>query len=49
MRPGRFHPGNEKRSRLLSVTTTSFNEAGAFPPRKYLKTVEAVTFYFLLQ
>ncbi len=37
MRPGRFHPGNSRPLRVPTPSTssnTSFNEAGAFPPRK---------------
>ena len=34
MRPGRFHPGNFRSRRLATPNLHSFNEAGAFPPRK---------------
>ncbi len=34
MRPGRFHPGNMRTSYDWSHPCLSFNEAGAFPPRK---------------
>ena len=35
MRPGRFHPGNFQKDDLRFVRDIiSFNEAGAFPPRK---------------
>ena len=35
MRPGRFHPGNEENCYVLLSHIRSFNEAGAFPPRKF--------------
>ena len=34
MRPGRFHPGNFWCGWLWFFGWLSFNEAGAFPPRK---------------
>ena len=34
MRPGRFHPGNFPRLSFGGLNVESFNEAGAFPPRK---------------
>ena len=34
MRPGRFHPGNPASTVLNLSDRASFNEAGAFPPRK---------------
>ena len=35
MRPGRFHPGNSiTLYGITSFNPLSFNEAGAFPPRK---------------
>ena len=34
MRPGRFHPGNWSQVDLPVPRGPSFNEAGAFPPRK---------------
>ena len=35
MRPGRFHPGNnEEELTPKARPSDSFNEAGAFPPRK---------------
>ena len=36
MRPGRFHPGNRQKTRRARTPRQSFNEAGAFPPRKSL-------------
>ena len=35
MRPGRFHPGNAFERGRCTIQLVSFNEAGAFPPRKY--------------
>ena len=43
MRPGRFHPGNGGGERLPAALEKSFNEAGAFPPRK-LPAVDRVLF-----
>ena len=37
MRPGRFHPGNVKLEGITGDDWDSFNEAGAFPPRKFVK------------
>ena len=34
MRPGRFHPGNPPAGSDRRRSNRSFNEAGAFPPRK---------------
>ena len=34
MRPGRFHPGNAATFQARPYQEGSFNEAGAFPPRK---------------
>ena len=39
MRPGRFHPGNSCREGEYRGALPAFNEAGAFPPRKYQKVV----------
>ena len=35
MRPGRCHPGNLYPAAGRGLQESSFNEAGALPPRKY--------------
>ena len=44
MRPGRFHPGNSLERVLLVRQDRRFNEAGAFPPRKYAEGFERFEF-----
>ena len=41
MRPGRFHPGNHALSGAAYGLVGSFNEAGAFPPRKFFRNSRA--------
>ena len=42
MRPGRFHPGNARPGSPTSASSASgFNEAGAFPPRKWAMAFSA--------